>query len=97
VQEVRVEANWFQVQKLRRSSIEHARGAPESLFESHRRVESLGRLSKFENLRRDSAKGAQDSDLFQVPKLRRSGEKLHAERKCAPGPRLNFIAKAQER
>jgi hypothetical protein len=36
-------------------------------------------------------------DLFQVPKLRRDSAKLHAKRKCALGPRLSFIAKAQER
>jgi hypothetical protein len=90
---VSVEANWFQVQKLRRSSEERARGALESIFEIRIRVASLGRLRKFEKLRRDSVKGAQDSDLFQVWKLRRSGAKLHAEHKCAPGPRLIFIAK----
>jgi hypothetical protein len=40
-------------------------------FGRRRRVESLGRLSKFEKLRGDSAKGAQESDLSQVQKLRK--------------------------
>jgi hypothetical protein len=32
----------------------------------------------------------------KICKLKRCSAKLHAKRKCAPGPRLNFIAKDQE-
>jgi hypothetical protein len=31
-----------------------------------------------------------------ISQLGRDSEKLHVERKCVPGPRLNFIAEAQE-
>jgi hypothetical protein len=72
-------------------------GAPESILKRRRREESLGRLRKFEKLRKYSEKSAQESYLFQVPKLRRNSENLHAERKCVPSSRLIFIAKAHER
>jgi hypothetical protein len=85
--------NLFQVRKLRRTSKKCVQEGTRKSFERRRRVESLGRLRKFEKLRRDSAKSAQESDLFQVPKIREKQCKFAHRVQVCTRVRSNSIEK----